>query len=86
LIKKIDCKLWYPSHQPNTFSLYRQDETDDNDDNSHSNEQKPIDPEASSPEIDEIPNDTFDDLLLTEPVILKDRQPIRTSVMKKETW
>ena len=60
----------------NSFRLYREDE-----DSSYlEDEQELFDPEAAAIIIDEIDNDAYDELLLTEPLLQRDGQLIKAKI------
>jgi len=66
--------------QPTDCKLYREDVDGEEDPDDYYG-QIPIDPKALQPDMDEIPNDVFNDLLLTEPILQRDGQSIRAKII-----
>jgi hypothetical protein len=66
----------------NDFWLYQEDKDPEHTDK----EQEPVDPDAVTIVIDEIENDAYDELLLTEPMLQRDNQLIRAKVIGKVIW
>jgi hypothetical protein len=62
------------------FRLYKEDEDPIEEDDEH----LPIDPEATSPDLDDIEHDSFDELLLTEPIIFREGQQTRVKIIGRK--
>jgi hypothetical protein len=68
------------NNEANDFMLYREDE----DPKQMDDEQEPVDPGATTIVIDEIENDAYDELLLTEPLLQRDNQLVRARVIGRK--
>jgi len=71
---KLSEKLGALSTEGATLHLYREDEDDDSDNN------VPFEPEAMTPEIEDIKVDVYDELLLTEPILEKGGTLVRAKI------
>jgi len=79
---EIDRKIRNQADQPASFRLYREDEDDTEDLDDYG--QTPMDPKALQPDIDNIPDNVFDDPLLTEPILPREGQSIRAKIVGRK--
>lgn len=62
--------------QSSDFHLYRVDETED--------VEELHEPDAQAPELPEVEKDAFDELLLTEPTLIKDGQEMKANIIGRK--
>lgn len=77
---KTELKDQSTQENPYHFSLYKIDE----DPLDEENKQHLADPEAVSLNVDEVEQDSYNELLLTEPVIQREGQQIRTKIIGRK--
>lgn len=76
----INDKLNHDPAVVENLQLYRQDEDDDHD----FDEIALVEPEASQPDASDVEQDAYDELLLTEPLLHRDGQPLKAKIVGRK--
>jgi hypothetical protein len=78
LDEKLNQKFYGPEQEIFPFTLYREDKEEDD------MEIELMEPEAQVPEIDDIEADSYDQILLTEPLLIKEGELVRAKIIGRK--